>query len=559
MKGSTLAGRRPYAGAVEHALFALVAAALLAMTGLAYAFGDLSSPPDRQFMGIVLNVPDSAQYLSWARESKSAILIENKLTPERGDAAYFNLFWLLVGRLAFLLHIGLAESAQLIRPLAGALYLVAIYWFAGLFSESRVQRWTAYLTVAIGGGLGWLLVFARVITGGDTPFPLDLYISEANAFLTILAFPHQSAATGLLVLILGFVALAFEKRSYRLALIGGVLGLLLAMQHAYDLIVVYAVIGTSAVYLWRHDGHWLHPLGVCVAGCLPSVPVVIYFFLLTRQSPIWRGVLAQYGNAGVYTPQPAHLVVLLGLPLVLVLAGAARVRAQTALRTREIVLRAWLVAGSLLLYIPTDFQIKMLAGWQLPVAIVGTRVLFSALPSLRTRMSPLMSFSRRPTLLVGLAFVVLTIPANVYLFSWRFVDLARHDYPYYLSSDEVAAMRWVEMNARPDDVVLSSLTLGQYVPALTGGHAFLAHWAQTLDFYEKGGLVARFFDAGTPDAKRAEILDRYGVRYVLHGKAERALGEYDPLRSPFLVRVFDSASTSVFRVSLTSADRGPAP
>ena len=45
------------------------------------------------------------------------------------------------------------------------------------------------------------------------------------------------------------------------------------------------------------------------------MPAALYLAYLTSQSPIWRGVLAQYGNAGVYTPTPPHLLILMGIPL----------------------------------------------------------------------------------------------------------------------------------------------------------------------------------------------------------------------------------------------------
>ena len=40
------------------------------------------------------------------------------------------------------------------------------------------------------------------------------------------------------------------------------------------------------------------------------------------------------------------------------------------------------------------------------------------------------------------------------------------------------AFAWLEENAASDDVVLSSVTTGQYIPALTGTHAFLAQHQQ---------------------------------------------------------------------------------
>ena len=90
------------------AVAAAVIVGVLAVSCLPYLYAYRSAPPGKVFMGILLNVPDTAQYFSWARESSRAILIENMLTPERGPAAYFNLFWLVVGRLSVDLHLGIA-------------------------------------------------------------------------------------------------------------------------------------------------------------------------------------------------------------------------------------------------------------------------------------------------------------------------------------------------------------------------------------------------------------------------------------------------------------------
>src|SRR5207245_11794913 len=116
---------------------------------------------------------------------------------------------------------------------------------------------------------------------------------------------------------------------------------------------------------------------------------------------------------------------------------------------------------------------------------------------------------------IAALFVVSVLPINLYLSAWRFVDLGRHDHPYYLHRDEVAAMHWLEANSAPFDVVLSSLTTGQYIPSIAGNPAFLAHWAQTLDFLDKRRMVSRFFDAAGPEPDRLAVLTRYGVRYVL--------------------------------------------
>ncbi|MBC7227816.1 MAG: hypothetical protein H5T61_11385, partial [Thermoflexales bacterium] len=153
--------------------------------------------------------------------------------------------------------------------------------------------------------------------------------------------------------------------------------------------------------------------------------------------------------------------------------------------------------------------------------------------------------------------ILVVIPTNVYLLAWRFVDLARHQPPYYLHRDEVAALRWLEENTSPDDVVLSGLNVGQYIPSVSGNRAFLAHWTMTVRFYEKQDRVEAFFNPSTPDEARRETLCRFGVRYVFYGMEERALGEFSADEPPYLRAVFRSPQATVYRVDAETAGCAP--
>ena len=144
--------------------------------------------------------------------------------------------------------------------------------------------------------------------------------------------------------------------------------------------------------------------------------------------------------------------------------------------------------------------------------------------------------------------LVLVIPTNLYLWAWRFVDLSRHSYPYYLYKDELDAMGWLENNARPDDVVFSSLTTGQYVPALTGMHAYLAHWAQTLDFFTKSKNVDDFLQGSLDTERQMQILKDGSVDYVFWGPAEKAAGSEEALNLSVLKPVYTNPLVTIFRV-----------
>ena len=206
----------------------------------------------------------------------------------------------------------------------------------------------------------------------------------------------------------------------------------------------------------------------------------------------------------------------------------------------------WFVAGAVLNYVPTDFQIHMLNSWQIPMAVLAAKGVHEfILPAIVKRWPQTGAW---PVRWVPLLLVIAVLPTNLYLWSWRFVDLARHDYPYFLHQDDVAAMQWLRDNASPEETVLCSQTIGQYVPAVSGNIAFLAHWAQTVDYYDKEERVARFFDRATSSQERAETARDSGVDYVLHGAPERALGDYDPADADWLVQVLSLPHTSVYRV-----------
>jgi uncharacterized membrane protein len=105
----------------------------------------------------------------------------------------------------------------------------------------------------------------------------------------------------------------------------------------------------------------------------------------------------------------------------------------------------------------------------------------------------------------------------------------------------------LEGQGSQNDVVFSSLTIGQYVPMLTGKHAYLAHWADTLDFYGKSAAVAQFYASGTDVRDRLMILLRYRVRYVILGPAERSLGGVDLTALPGMQPVFKEGQVEIYQ------------
>lgn len=543
----------------EYIFPAVTAIVLVVLTSIPYLYGYVSAPADKQFMGIMLDVPDHGQYFSWMRDLSEQNLVSNKLTPEPNRAIFFNLLWWGLGRTGAILDVGYPVMYQVMRVASAILFLLLAYRVCAWFLDDRFSRRLALLVIALTSGLGWILVVLKyTLMNGELIFPLDLYVAEGNTFLGILGYPHFIAAA-LYIFVYDLLLRGEKSGNLWYAVAAGFVALFFGWQHAYDLVLVYGILGAYIVLKTIRDRELPHyMLGAAIITGLISFWPALYSVLLTRLDPLWEEVLAQFANAGVYTPGPLHLPILLGIAFLLALYTIFRLN---PLRIRELddnklFLVGWFAANGLLIYIPTDFQIHMLNGWQVPIAILAVYGLFqyvlpwAALKTAIIRRRMQKPVLERAPLRLSLAVLLIAVilPTNLYLFAWRFVDLRRHDYPYYLYKDEMDAMSWIDRAAADEDVVLSSVTTGQYLPALTGSHAFLAHWAQTLDYYGKEQMVSEFFTEATSESRRNEILEQYSVDYIFYGPAERALGSYNPGNSPRLERVFESPEAAVYAV-----------
>jgi hypothetical protein len=394
---------------------------------------------------------------------------------------------------------------------------------------------------------------------------LDIYIAEPNTFLALIGYPHLVFATMLILGVFLLTIRGYERGSGAAWLGAALLALLIGVTHAYDLIIVYAVLaGFVVVITARHRAiPWRLVGGVAAIGALSSPPA-LYFTYLTEHDPTWRGVLAQYGNAGIVTPSPLHLAILLGPVFLVALLAIGMPAGRRALwmgPERDLLIGIWFLISFLLVYLPTPYQIKMLNGWQIPAGILAARFAVRLIgprwEGIRTTLRG-RRISVPSGVLAGLVLLGLAIPTNLYLVAWRADELHRAAAPYSLPADDVAALRWLAGNAHPDDVVLSSLTIGQYIPAFSDARPVIAHWAQTLNYYQKDADVRRFYDAATPEDERLTLLEEWHVRFVVVGADERVPGAFDPDRSAHYRAVFTSGGTSIYLVQPPVADNGVA-
>lgn len=525
---------------------------VLALTSLPFLFGYLTAPPDRRFTGVMFNVPDHNQYFAWMRDLSHQPLAANRLTPEPNDPAFFHLLWWSAGRIGALAGLEYDITFSAMRVVAVVVLLGCAYALFTLLVPDQAQRRLAFLGFTFAGGLGFIWIIVKYARGlPDAPFPFDIYTAEPNTFFIALAFPHFGIALALILALIGLTLYAQRRQQLRYALAAGGVGALIGLQHAYDLLTVGVVLGLWWLLIWLRDRRFptfLFKAGLIILAC--AVPPAAYLSYLVLTDSTWGGKLAQFDNAGAWTPNPLHLPILLGVPLLLALI-AFRPRMLRSRDDAELLVAVWFLAHFALVYLPLSFQIHLLLGWQAPMAVLAARAVHQTIwPWLKMHM-PRLAW---PSLAMILGLCVAT---NVYIFLWRIYDLSRYSQPYFLSRDEADALRWLGEHATKQDVVLGVLEINQHVPVWSDARAYVAHWAGTLDFFTKRENAERVIDPATPQAQRRALLDEFGVTYVIVREHDHPRAAFEASAGPELAPVYTNATVTIYRVQRAAHPAAP--
>ena len=556
-------------------LVASLAVLLLASLPTLYAWS--LSDADHVFTGFCYNVEDGHSYLAKMRlGAEGEWLFHLFYTPEDHSGAFVYPFYLLLGKLARLAGLSLPLTYHLARAGLGLFLLLTIYAFAARLTADVTLRRLAWALTALGSGMGWLLVLGRLVQWLGA-MPLDFWVPEAFVFLVLYSLPHLALAEALLLWSLLWTLDSFEEKRLWPAIKAGLAAIGMVLVVPFYAGVLAAVLGAYlvALFLALHpaakrsglvqprgpDGaeppaRWRIPwrqigLAAIVGACV--APIVAYNSWVFGTNPVFKQWIAQ--NT-ILSPHPVHYV--LGyLPLLLpAIPGAiAVVRNRKAERLWLLPL-AWVVIVPLLLYAPFNLQRRMIAGAQVPLALLAARGLLTvARGGIGARSTPLRygMQSLQPGhpgrgRLAIVAWVALAALSNLILVGGSLVEVQARAMPAFRPGGEIAAADWLDQHASLGDIVLTTYRSGNLLPVLAGVRVFIGHGPETLYHDEKLAELQQFYDPATGDDWRQAFLARYGVDYVFWGPDERALGTWSPAAAPYLLPVYDQQSYAIYQV-----------
>jgi hypothetical protein len=510
-------------------LIASLAVILLASLPTLYAWA--LSDADHVFSGFVYNAEDGNSYIAKMRlGARGEWLFHLVYTPEDHEGALVYPFYLLLGKLAAGLGISHILVYHLARALLGLGLLLTVYAFVARFAADLTVRRVAWLLVAIGSGLGWLLTLLGATHWlGD--LPLDFWVPEAYVFLVLFSSPHLALAEALLLWSLLWTMQAFRSQELRWIAYAALAAFVMAWILPFYAGLLAAALGSYllALLIRRRRMPW-RETGLTALTGLGAVPAVGYNAWTFTTNPAFATWAAQNR---ILSPHPAHYLV--GFLLLLVPAIWGTLRALRQGEEQWLLPVAWVLAVPILLYLPLSLQRRMIAAVQVPLSLLAAVGLVSWFRHRRLALVTYLAVASLSTLL---------------LVAGSLGPIRQRAAPIYRPGDEVAALEWLAAQAQPDETVLASFQVGNIVPARTDLRVFTGHGPETLDSAEKQASARRFFQTDTDDEWRQALLQEFGIDYVIFGPAERALGEWDPLSAPYLDQVHRDGTHIIFAVVL---------
>lgn len=523
---------------------------------LPYLYGYYAVPDGQVFMGFVgRGTPGANGYLAFARQVQQGnTLIQNIMTPEPTNRDYFNAEWWVFGQLSRQLGLSLIAVFHLTRALIVLFYALSVYWFFSLFVSSVYVRRLGVALVCLGSGLGWLVWCANHFGGLSLELSRDLRGVSIPAYLV--NKPHFILAAAFATLTQGWHFLAYRRGNAKYFAYSGL------AAAAHSLVRPYAIPETHVLWVLfpallclRDRAFSLARFKGAAIAIAVHAPVLLYF--------AYYAFTGSLGHPDWSRPSPhlLEIVLWMGLPMLAFVVGLPAYLRMRGVPTGNVFLTAWILIAwlhcALHPYTKGGQESAYYSYSLVPVVLTlsaGLPWLYAYLQSAWPVIAAKLPDFHVPRVRHASTAVlmVISVPSFAIVYEDFFTTLYRgtNDWTFCISRDLYDGLSWLDEQTTGDDVVMASFNTSQFVWRLSGAKTVTGHDFLTTAFYEKNGIVDRFYrQAGDLDFKRATISQQH-VHWVVYGEFEKQLGPISNLEGlPFLKPAFQQGGVVIFAVA----------
>ena len=485
---------------------ALLGVSLFVVHHAGVVSGALAPPPGYEPAWTLRNL-DVPQYLTWLEAARREVLLPDYHAPWVTEPAMFQPLLLAEART------GLPTLAAYYVPaLLG--YVLAAFALLTAFAVFCTGREMRFALLAAACAVPWRLI--GLLVAQVTPLPkalvvlglLDYSYDTADGLFRGGMSNSVTLSVGTAAVLFAMAALGRYVETGRRRYFGALaaVAFLSGFLHPFE---VFVIVAAAFVPLWlaRRLRNWLVVAACGAAGIAPHL-------LASAHSQWVRDVT----DVSFYPVHPFWILANYGIPFVLLIyLLLLRFRMPDA---KDRVLQSWLLATIVVPFLPgSPFMPHLFDGFAYCVGLLLVRRLV-----IDAELMAALGRHRKAAWTAVGAIVAVSAAALALLYVQIWRDGRRVDPQWLLSSvrpvTERPVVEWFRRNAPDEALVLSPPDLSPWI-ATAPVHSFASHDVLSITYEEQHALAERFYRG---EDVRGELLERYGVRFVVAPAALRVDG-----------------------------------
>jgi hypothetical protein len=503
--------------------------ALALLTSLPYTVARLASRPGTIFAGVIEHSLDTNNYLAYIHQSSTGSwLFHNPMTGEPHGAVFFNLEWLVAGKIAQLFRLQPASAMDVCRLLSLGLLCIATYWLASFLFKSVLMRRIATVACLGGGGFGWITVVHLLHIRLDSSYFLDLTNANLFPFYWELRLAHFLIAETFIVLGLCFFLLAESNGKPRHYIAAGACYLVAGACRPYDM--VFVMTATTLFLAWEYwrRANPISPLWLRSVPVWICFPLLGYYYWVFKIHPVFRW----WSVAGNPAPPAWLLALSFGPSFCLLPLIVWRIRRES-ISNAGLFMASCFVSAVVLAQMHWLFHFAFQFATNILIPMVMLVVLGLE--------NPVTRFARRSGV-VGIAAILFVNSFTSIALVGQAVVLAVHG-EYRTSTDLTAAYSWLNANSQPSDVILADLDISNAMPQYIAARVFCGY-SNAVRADDKLREMRDFFNPQTTSQFREDLIRQNAIGFVVLTGAE--IRDLDSLlRDPLVQEVFRNNSVVI--------------
>jgi len=473
--------------------------------------------------------------------------VVSKYTYEFHQGSLLQELYLLSGKVGGWLRLSPAISYHCLRIFLAVGFLLAVYWLISFFVKDSSQRKIAFLLALFSGSLPR---FAYYREDWHPALYMDWW-QEMDVIKRATYVPHYLLGHILTVVVLLFL---LQSKIF-LAMLAG---LIAGFVHPPSLMIVWGIWGLWVAYkigqklIRNKNGGAAKCMVALILLTLVVFISLLYISQVTSVYP-WKS-LTDFDRAHPLPFRFKEYFLALGITFPLGIMGMVVVLRRK--KEKYLPLVFWVVAAFLAIFIfkqiPFQSEVRFIQiAVHLPLAVLSTISLVTISDWLKKRTKiVVLNWLVVTILLLSLPGIYASLRSQVQFINQRVaavLPLVPHpSQVMYPLKDWWQAIKWLEENTEREEVVLSAITAGNYIPAYSGNTVYLGHTSETVFYDQKKFLVYRFFSGEMTSEEARDFLNQGRINYIFLGPQEKDLGQFQPF--PFLEEVFQNNFVIIYKV-----------